>query len=356
MVYYGTIIFSSIFLYCYLRYGRKNDKRRCDQITVTFFFLSYLLLLCLRDESVGADTRNYIYRFNQIRNLGWADIFAYTGTGSEIGFSILNKLVGTIGGSRLLIIVVATIIVIPVLILYRNEAEGSIFCISFFLISLLFGMFFSGMRQSIGISLGVIAYYCVKNKRKVWFLLVVLLAFTFHRTAILLLALYPVYHAKITRKWLWFVVPILALLYYYRDNVFKFITLYFENSVYTNYTLLTGSSGQGALSLLFILLSIYSYIIMDESLAESEDIGLRNILLLAATIQLFSPLNPVVGRANMYFILFIPAAITRVNNKRKNMYHQIVVISIVVMEAYFILHFLTSSGSTTRIEDYMFFF
>lgn len=356
MVYYGVLIGLSILMYFYLRFGSANDKKRADEITLTFFFLSYLLLLCLRDESVGADTRNYIYRFNLIQNMGWHELFSIAGAGSEFGFIILNKLISIFGGPRLLIIIVSAIIVIPVLILYKNEADDAMFCISFFLISLLFGMFFSGMRQSIAISLGVPAFYCVKNKRKMLFFLVVVLAFSFHRTAIMLLLLYPIYHARIIRKWLWFVIPILVLVYVYRDIVFSFASLYLENTVYTNYTLLTGTSGQGALSILFMLLSIYCYVIMDESLADSEDIGLRNIMLLATTVHLFSPLNPVVARINMYFILFIPVAVSRANLRRKILYNQVVTLATIIMEAYFVIHFLLSNGSTTRFENYMFFF
>lgn len=356
MVYYGAIIGLSVILYCMLRFGMKYRKKRADDITITFFFLSYLLLLCLRDESVGADIKSYSIRFTLLQNLRWPDLFSYANTGVEIGYSLLNKVVGLLGGFRLFLIVVSAIIVLPVLYLYRHEAEDAVLCIAFFLVTLLFGMFFSGLRQSIAIALGVFAFYCAKNRKKILFILIVLLAFTFHRTAILLLALYPVYHARITKKWLWFVIPILLLIYIYRVEVFKFVSRYLEGSVYTYYTLLTGTSGQFALSVLFVLLSVYSFVMMDETFADSECIGTRNILLLATTIHLFSSVNPVVARTNMYFILFIPVAITKVNSRCKKKYRQIEIVATLAMEAYFIAHFLMSSGSSTRFEEYMFFF
>ena len=184
----------------------------------------------------------------------------------------------------------------------------------------------------------------------------VILAFLFHRTGIVIAAIYPIYHAKITRKWLWFVVPIMTVVYLYRDALFEYLFVLAGDSYVRGYSYLTGTSAQGALMILFLLLSVYSYIVLDEEQAGEEEIGLRNILLLAACIHLFTPVNSIVARINMYYILFIPVAITRINNRCRENYYQITRIASFIMSAYFVLHFLTSTGSSVQFENYRFFF
>lgn len=353
---YGVLIAITIGIYVLFRYGVHYKKEQVDKISVSFFFIAYLLLLCLRDTTVGVDTKTYIWRFLQLQGMSWENALSYSGKGDEFAFILLNKLVGSIGGERLLIAVSSLLIVIPILKLYRDESEGAIFTISFFLISLLFGMFFSGMRQSIAIALGVPTYYFAKERKIIPFALTVLLAFLFHRTGLVIAGIYPVYHARITRKWLWFVVPIMAIIYCFREEVFKFLFVFAGDTYVRGYSYLTGSSSQGTLMILFILLSVYSYLLLDEDIAGEEEIGLRNILLLATCIHIFTPINSVVARINMYFILFIPVAITRINNRCKRQYLHIMQVATVIMCIYFIYHFMTSTGSSTQFENYRLFF
>ena len=355
MISYVTIIMLSLLLF-FLYKGLHVPKARIDRNVVTLFFVSYLVLVCFRDISVGNDTSTYLYRFQIMSRYSWDSLFSYSGAGNEPGFLVLNKLISMVGGFRLLVIVVACISIIPIIYLYRNEAEGALFCLSFYLISLLFGLFFSGMRQGIAIGLAIPAYYLSKKRKLLYFICVVALAFSFHRTGALIGLIYPIYHAKITRKWLWVVIPGMIAIYYFRDRIFSLLFVFMGEDGYSVYNILTGTSNQGALMVLFILLAIYSYIILDEAQAGEEEIGLRNILMLATFIHLFTPLNPVFGRINFYFILFIPVAISRINNRCKEQYLQIRNIAVIVMPTFFILYFIFFKTDSLGIMNYKFFF
>ena len=252
----------------------------------------------------------------------------------------------------------ASLAVLPVMNLYKREAEGSMICISFFLISLLFEMFFSGMRQSIAIALAVPAYYFVKEKKVIKYLMIVALAYCFHKSAITLLLLYPIYHAHITKKWLWGIIPLMGFVMVRRDLLMDFIFQLAGDEYTYKYSYLTGSSGQMGLMILFLLLTIYSYVILDENKAGKEEIGLRNILLLAAFIHLFTPLNPTISRINYYFILFIPVAISRINNRcRDDVYlYQLRTVATVVMPAFFVMYFFLLKDDSLNVMNYRFFF
>lgn len=353
MLVYGVVIALTFFTYL-LASDLHYTKRKVDRITVIFFFTAYLLLLCLRDYSVGVDTYGYVGEYEYTRLLDAGAAMAYGD--EEIGFKLFRMIVQCFGGARLFVSVAAVLIVVPVMYLYQREAEGSIICVSFFLISLLFEMFFSGMRQSIAIALGVPAYYLVKKKSLFKFLLIVALACTFHKSAIVLLALYPVYHLRITKRWLWAIIPAMVLVVWQRDLLLGWIFQLAGEEYNYKYSYLTGDSGQLKLMILFVMLAIYSYVILDEKIAEKEDIGLRNILLLASCIHLFTPLHPTISRINYYFILFIPVAISRINNRCYKYMSEVRTIATGVMPVFFILYFFLFKDDSLRVMDYRFFF
>ena len=354
MVAYATLLV--IFFGTGLLYRFRYDKERTKKYMITTFFVVYMILLCFRSTSVGIDTINYVNRyFYPLHDMAWRQVFRFTP--DEPGFSILVKLITIItDNEQVFLSIIAMVSVIPVMILYRNEAREATVCCSFFMISLLFEIFFSGMRQGIAIGLAVPAYYCAKKNKFLPFLLIVALASTFHLSAIMVLFLYPIYHAKITGKWLWAVVPVMGLIFYFNRPIFTVLFQLFGGKYFEKYSTLYGTTNQYGLLTLFILLSAYSIFMMDAKIADEDDIGLRNILLLATVIQCFAPLHNIVSRMNYYYILFIPIAITRVNQKCKYRYWQIAKVASWVMSAYFIYYFFFSKGDTLHIMNYQFCF
>lgn len=349
MIAYEAVIGLTVFVYM-LFTALHYEKSRVDKITITFFFLVYLFLLCARDFSVGVDTKGYVRTFENTKYLDWKASFLYGS--DEVGFKIFRMIIQCFGNARVYISIAAAMAVIPIMYLYKQEAEGAMICISFFLISLLFEMFFSGLRQSIAIGLAVPAYYFVKAKKKVPFLLVVALACSFHKTAIMLLLLYPIYHANITKKWLWIIVPLVVFVMLQRERLMDLIFKLAGDEYSYKYSYLTGSSGQIGLMILFLLITVYCYVMLDETVAGKEEIGLRNILLLAAFIHLFTPLNPTVSRMNYYFIPFIPVAISRVNNRCNKQLYQFRDIAAVVLPIFFALYFFLMKDDSLNVFNY----
>lgn len=354
MTEYGVIVGLSVIIYGLMN-GLRWKSEKVNKVVVAFFFIAYFVLLALRDIAVGVDTTGYVNTFNNMSRMTWEEAML-VGNEFEKGFTIFLKLMSDLGDERLLLFVAAALIVFPVMYLYMHEAKDALFCISFFLVSLLFEMFFSGMRQSIAIACGVPAFYFVKKKKIVPFILTVLLAISFHTSGVLLAALYPIYHAHITKKWLIFVIPLFGIIYVIKDSLVAYIFIMAGDQYTRGYSYLNDQSGQVSLMVLFIVLSAYSYFMLDEKRADREDFGCRNILLLAAFIHLFTPINPVFSRLNYYFILFIPLAITRANAKCLLGMETIAKLANVVMSAFFILYFFLLKADSLNIFEYQFFF
>lgn len=336
-------------------YGAGISGRRRDRVVVVVFFAVYMLCVCLRGVSVGVDTKSYARYFDTGSVFGW-DLAYYYG-GSEAGFALLSGIIALFGGHEFFFIVTGLISVIPLVVLYYRESENGLFCCSFFLISLLFEFFFSGVRQGLAIGFGLIAFFYVQKKRPLMFLMFVAIAASMHSSAVLLLIIYPLYYARITQKWIPLVIATMIVISLTREVLFGSVLLpMFGGDYLEGYSYLTGESDQGNLAILFLVLAVYACIMLDPKQSDPKTLGFRNLLLLVAAIHLFTPLHPVVCRVNYYFIPFFSIALSRVNNRAKPTLVPVVQAANFVLPVFFVAYFLFVKGDSLMIAPYVPFF
>ena len=139
----------------------------------------------LRQET-GNDYLRYVEFFHL------ASIDAYVPT--EKGFNLLVKAIYALCGyeNYLLVFAVYAILTIGLMLLaIRQQAED--FAFSFFLF-MMFGYYFQSfntMRYYFALSIALVAMTCLLRHRYIGFLLLVILAALFHKSALVVLVLYP---------------------------------------------------------------------------------------------------------------------------------------------------------------------
>jgi drug/metabolite transporter (DMT)-like permease len=135
---------------------------------------------------------------------------------------------------------------------------------------------------------------------------------------------------KITKKWLWFVVPCMVAVYIFRAPIFNVLfTLLWQEYDATDVT------GAVTILILLIMFGFYSYILPADQDLDKDTIALRNILLLSIVIQIFAMLHPLSMRMNYYFLIFIPIAIPKIVLAAKDNNIQLTKLSVVVMNLVF---------------------
>lgn len=314
----------------------KREKQAPKDSVIMVFFIFFFALLALRREDVGVDIKQYVRYFKYARNYSFG---GYLGSFSnERGFYALTKIISIFtDNARWFLVVMAVITVFPLMHFYSRESEHPMLTIAFFLISPLFAMLFSGLRQSIAIAMVVPAYYLLKRRKLLWFILVVAFASLFHQSAWIFLLLYPVYYMKWSRKVLLVILPILVLIYLFNAKIYLALATLWgdEYSVYAE----VSETGAFMLLLLFVLCSLFAYFILDEEKADAETLGLRNICIVSTALQVFSVSNPIASRMNYYFILFFPIMIPKVINRCSDKNKKWCTIIGWVMTAYFLFYF-----------------
>lgn len=316
-----------------IRLGKKVLFESKTAVIDSFMFILFLML-AFRGQQCGSDTRQYIRMFEYYSRHDF--IYILQSGDHEIGFRILTKLSSILANnSQVYLAITSLACVLPLWHFYRNESDNHPLTISIFMFFPTFLMCFSGIRQAIAISIGVLAWYAARSKSLVKFIALVIIAMQFHVSAFILFLLYPMYGAKVTKKWLLAIIPLMAFVFVFKKPIFNYaLTLLWEE--YDS----TPETGATAILWLLILFAIYAYVIPDEQKLDQDIIGMRNILLLSIVIQFFAMLHPLSMRMNYFFLIFVPSLITKVAKRRKRRFAQVTNLSVIVMTVYFVYYFV----------------
>ncbi len=335
-------------------FGTKYNIEKKKNNAMLFFFSVLTVLVMFRHKTVGTDTENYIYFFNDYALKDWISVGKKS---IEFGFSYLNKVISLFSEQPQFFLAVTAVLTSAMIYpTYKRLCTDPSLSIALFCILSTFLMYFSGIRQMLAIGIGFIAYECTRNKKLIPFILIVVFAMTFHTSAFMLAFMYPLYHAKITKKWLFAVVPGLLIVFIFNKPIFSFLSAIIER--YTVYEGGISSTGAYTMLILFAAFTVFSFLIPDEKSLDSETIGLRNFLLLSLSVQLFAPLHVLAMRMNYYYIMFIPLLLPKIIANRSKAWDQVAIIARYVMVAFFVVYFFFSaytSDVNLNVFPYHFF-
>lgn len=332
--------------------GLRVDYQKRNQAALLFFFVLLTVLVMCRHESVGNDTRNYIHYFQTLCRVGWDELDRVK---LETGFVCLNKLIALATAEpQVYLAAVALLVSVMLWPTYRRLCLDASLTVVLFSVMSTFFMMFSGVRQMLAIGIGFIGYGFTRRRKPVPFVLSVLLAMSFHTSAFMLAFMYPLYHARITKNWLYAVAPALVLCYLYNREIFGSLAHVLEQ--YTKYDTKITSTGAYTMLILFSMFTVFCFLIPEEGKLDGETVGLRNFLLLTLVLQIFAPLHTLAMRMGYYYMIFIPLLLPRIIACRSRRWDQVAVLSRHVMVGFFLLYFFVSaSNGALNVFPYHFF-
>lgn len=328
-------------------YEKKNQK------AMAFFFFFLTVLAMLRHESIGNDTGNYKRFFEAFSNMSWVQVGKEP---LEFGFSYYNKIVSLITKEpQVFLAITAIIISAMIYYTYKRLCVDTSLTVVLFSTMSTFVMMFSGIRQMLAVGIGCIAYEFTRNKKLVPFIIAVGLAMAFHTSAFMLVFMYPLYHARITKKWLYAVVPILAVVFAFNKPIFMGLSVIIEK--YTKYEGVVASTSAYTMLILFTIFAAFAFLIPDESRLDKETIGLRNFMLFSLVLQMFAPLHTLAMRLNYYYIIFIPLLLPKIIEYRSERWKQVAMMGRHVMVIFFLLYFfLIKINSDGNLNVFLYHF
>ena len=208
-------VYALFFNSCWIK-----DKRKA---VVAVASTQMFLILALRADNLGVDLGNYERAFYYISELSFPDLlsklrFIKTAVLQpphklESGYVVLNWFIAALGGRfHTLLVVSALVVSIPYarLVYYKSEIPW----LSFFIYCACtcFEFDFGILRQALAVAISIEAYLCVHKKKNARAFFWVLLAFTFHRTALVMLPILLIPKIKLKKTMLYSIYAVLVLI------------------------------------------------------------------------------------------------------------------------------------------------
>ncbi|WP_381426383.1 EpsG family protein [Sporosarcina thermotolerans] len=294
-------------------------KKNKDLIFIILISTQLILLSLLRDLNVGADTAVYVNRFHIIAQTAWERIFQLSDiVDFEIGFIILNKLIGIVWENESFFLAVTSSIIILSIskYIYKNS---KIVWLSFviFIAFGFWGMSLNTLRQFIAIALILPSIKYIKSRDLIKFVIHILIASFFHISALSFLIIYPLFKMKINKFYITLVICIGVAV-----NLFSTKIIYFLMGIF-GYHLYVGRVGNGSgtgMLLMLSLIAIAALLYRRSAIRNGEDYDLYiHILIVSILLNILALDFNLAGRAMIYFtihcIILIPNIIYTIKPK-----------------------------------------
>lgn len=321
------------------------------------FLIALILMIpaILRQET-GNDYLRYVEFFHL------ASIDAYVPT--EAGFNWLAKAVYGLCGYEnylLLFAIYAVMTILAMLAVIRQQAEN--FCFSFFLF-MMFGYYFQSfntMRYYFALSLSLLAMTCLLRRQYAGFVILVLLASLFHKTALITLLLYPVAARRWKKRELAAaVVPGLAVLLLHEKAMKLLLSLYPSWEGTVDLAAGTSISWVNIAKCLAVLLLAY-YVKADEdpdTFRGRQLVMYRNSAYIGLLLYVFGWFIPEVSRICYYLtftqIFYLPMLLSGLPETEKGRRQKKLLTILVIAAAlvFFALFLRTAYRDTIKILPY----
>lgn len=296
-----------------LRFGTwRIDVRKASFWVITIIIM---LLGIFKNEYLGVDAVRYEQNYFELAKYrNWIEII--TGALSDKGFYLLTKLLTVISEDYWVYNALLYIIIfgIEAYVIYRNSEYPAISYLVF--TSLGFVIFnYSLLRQAMAVSICFYAFQYVKEKRPLKFVVWVLLATSFHQTAILYLVAYPVANWNIKgyafwKKCILFVGALVAT---------RFMPILFQLYEKMNYSEIAIAGEGYYLLLYFAILIAFIVWLMSKGQLKKDGQILYNVIFCILYFQIGATAFSLFTRVTNYFyialILIVPFIIGRVKSK-----------------------------------------
>lgn len=316
-----------------IRIGQRERNATWDTVALPLFFILYLLLLALRNETIGRDLKTYKFLFKLWGNESLRDIFANL---QDCLYHFYCWLIYNYisRNYQVFIAITAILSALPIAHVYNQDKSYGYMKAAVFVNMSTFIMLFSGIRQGLAIALGVLAYQALKENKRLKFLIWTIIAAFVHHTGFIILLFYPVYFLRLQKKDLLWLVPVAALFIAYNKQIFNFISGLI-GMVSSEYGDQAGHTDAIGTFLMFLLFTVFSYVVMDEAKMDAEAFALRNLLVLATLLQSFASVHALAMRMNYYFIILVPAALGRSMECAGKRYVQVAKAAEIVISVFF---------------------
>ncbi len=256
---------------------------------------------------IGYDYNTYLLRFAAVQDIHSLDGLLHSFF--EPGFMALMKLISLVSMDPLVFYgVIATIVLLPMMWFIYRHCQNVWFSTWIFVTLTFFYCSLNFVRQSIACSIIVLGYDWLRRKKAVPFLLLVLVAACFHKTALIMIPVYFLCHIRINKKLAIFYGTATVLIFMLSNQILDIVTTYVFTSYRNSFYLTTGLQ----LAYLVVPCALFIFLVcLYKGWQQSDPDAsmLFNLMLFSCIIWLFITKHFILERFSMYLYIFSLVAI-----------------------------------------------
>ena len=328
--------------------GLTREDPKCQKLLRQYILLAAIpmfFLVALRGYTIGNDTWTYVRVFRDMGKYSWQDVWDGNISGGfarlETGFLLFAKLVRVFTDNGLVFQIVYTTIYLCAVTDFVKQLEEEHF---FFLF--LFGtlgsytFMFTGVRQCLAMSICLLSFRFIKKRKFIRFALLVFLAFSFHKSAVLFFITYFIYPRKLS---------FLNVFSYIGATIFAVLYLgelqeWLNDQLDYNYGV-EGEAGGIIFSVLMLTITAFTiFMLFSNRSLTGHSQGLVNVGIIAMACWILRIFTRVAERPSFFFLPFSFAALayavaTMKDAKEKSI---VKILVIVIPLALYVYKFITT--------------
>lgn len=304
-----SILFFILAFFCFII--NPNQIKHKNNNLYVFICVILLIIAGFRGETVGGDLKRYIPEFYGVASL--SDLLMIITSGShEPGYRLFIKFLSWISSSERCFLIGTSLVSLmgPFFLFYKYSKNSNVSLLLYFAMGF-YTNTFNNVRQTMAMSVAFGSLYFLMNKQFLKYLIGILVATSFHYSAIVMLFFYPFTLKPVNfKKLLFYTIAGLSLAIASGFSIFKYVVeLFFMK--YDPESIMEDSTGAGYglfvfYSILFLLITIFYF--KKKKVINSEQQNMLSMFVIfqmfAMIIQLTSPIFHSMVRMTYYF--FIP--------------------------------------------------
>lgn len=308
--------------------------------------LPMFALIAFRGTNIGADTGVYLKFFNNMANTPWEKILERNAATYELeeGFVIFEKLLTEITQDARVYQIIYTCIYLLAVVTFANQLEKGPFSFLYFFATMgVYTFMFTGVRQCLAMSICLFAYPFIKRRKLIPFLLLVVLAFYFHKSAILFLVTYFIYNRRLG----WFNTVIYGAFAGLAFVNIDTIQAWFNDTLDYEYEVEADNTGFIFFAIILLATAFSLFMVLHYKKQTKESVGTINVGVIALILWLLRLATRVAERPSYYFMFFSAAMLCHAldapkKNGDKLIYNLVIYGAFMLL---FIYRFLTNFSS-----------
>ncbi len=344
-----------IILFCYISLMgffihkiRNSQNKNFGKILL--FIIIGILVVVTGIRGVGADFGNYIRMYENQKNFSFADLWQSIISFNEPGYRLICMVSKWIYDSPITMFTICAILtIVPIIIVTYKESDNFALAIVLYIL-LVWDSSFGAIRQAIASAFIVLGLPYIKQKKFFKYCLCVIVASTFHFTALIMLPVYFVIAKRTSFINTLIVIVVSLILLYSYDFIFEVLNIYKDKDI-TEYSYMTTQVNIFRILVAFAPILLFVFVPKDKSTTttlEGNSVSLidisMNIVLVNAALMFAMMNSAYFARAGIYTIAFFPIAISEIIKKYDKKTYAVIVVVMVMMYFIYWLYGIHAQG------------